>query len=135
MRQRIKEELDLLRQYYGEVEHKEHGGEDWFRLPRYQFPSGWRIGDAPICEAPLIFKVVAAYPAAEPYSFFAPAGINFNGASPKNVGALVDTPFGGPWQQFSWAPDRTWGPTDDAHKGSNLLTWVRSFAQRLREGV
>lgn len=134
MRARIEQELALLRQYYPDIEHLEHAGEDWFRLPRFPFPSGWRIGNTAITEAPIAFKIVATYPTGEPYGFAAPAGINFNGKPPTNPGSQVDYPFEGSWQHFSWAPDG-WHPTNDPRKGSNLLAWVRSFAQRLKEGA
>lgn len=135
MRKRIEQELELLRRYYPKIEHREHAGDDWFRIPRYPFPSGWRIGETEITESPVAFKIGAGYPTAEPYGFAAPAGINCNGQSPKNPGSAVDFPFEGSWQHFSWAPDGSWAPTSDVLKGSNLLAWVRSFAQRLKEGA
>lgn len=134
MRSRIEQELALLRAYYPDIEHKEQAGEDWFRLPRYPFPPGWRIGDTEISEAPVVFKIVASYPGGEPYGFAAPAGINFKGAQPMNTGSPVNYPFEGSWQHFSWSPDG-WRPTGDVRKSSNLLAWVRSFAQRLKEGA
>lgn len=135
MRRRIEEELNLLRQYYAGVEHKESAGEDWFLIPNYRFPCGWRIGNRPIVEATIVFKVTVAYPNGQPYGFSAPSGINFQGTIPRNSGAAVGVPFDGSWQQLSWAPDGTWTPTGDAHQGSNLLAWARSFAQRLQEGA
>ena len=134
MRARIEQELALLRQHYPDIEHKEHGGEDWFRLPRYPFPAGWRINDAAISETSIVFKIVAAYPTGEPYGFGASAGINFNGTPPNNTGSAVASPFEGAWQHFSWAPDG-WTPTSEVRKGSNLVSWVRSFAERLGEGA
>jgi hypothetical protein len=134
MRPRIEQELALLRSFYPDIEHKEHGGEDWFRLPRYAFPAGWRIGNEPIVAAPIVFKIVASYPTGEPYGFAAPTGINFNGTPPQNTGSAVSPPFKGSWQHFSWAPDG-WAPSGDPRKEPNLLSWVRSFAQRLKEGA
>ena len=134
MRLWIEQELAQLREFYPQIEHKEDGGEDWFRLPSYPFPPGWRIEDQEISDAPIAFKVVAAYPTAEPYGFAAPAGINFKGEPPKNTDSSIIFPFEGAWQHFSWAPDG-WEPTNDVQKGSNLLRWVRSFSLRLEEGV
>ncbi|MCA9468317.1 MAG: hypothetical protein KC643_23150 [Nitrospira sp.] len=134
MRARIEQELTLLRKYYPEIEHKEHGGEDWFHLPRYPFPSGWMINETAISEAPIVFKIVASYPTGEPYGFAAPAGINFTGQAPQNTGSPVKYPFEGSWQHFSWAPVG-WEPTSEPYKGSNLLIWVRSFTNRLKEGA
>ena len=135
MRPRIAEELALLQECYPDVEHKEHAGEDWFKLPRYLLPPGWRIGGEPIEMASVVFKVGAAYPMGEPYGFLAPAGINYKGSPPGNPGSSVAPPFEGSWQHFSWAPDGCWVPTADVRKGSNLLVWARSFMQRLKEGA
>jgi hypothetical protein len=135
MRARIEQELALLRERYPDIEHRENAGEDWFRLPRYRFPDGWRVNGEPISEAPIVFKIGAAYPSGEPYGFAAPAGINFKGSPPGNPGSPVNPPFDGSWQHFSWSPDGDWAPTAVARNGSNLWTWVRSFAHRLEEGA
>ena len=135
MRLRIEQELALLREFHPKIEHKEHGGEDWFRLPSYPFPPGWRIKEQAITEAPIAFKIVAAYPTGEPYGFAAPAGINFNGKPPGNTDSSVIVPFERMWCHFSWAPDG-WEPTtSDVRKGFNLLIWVQSFSHRLEEGA
>jgi hypothetical protein len=134
VRARIEQELALLRERFPDIEHKEHAGEDWFRLPRYSVPPGWRINEQPISEATIVFKIGGAYPSGEQYGFAMPAGINFNGSPPDSVGSPVAFPFEGSWQHFSWAPDG-WAPTGDVRGGSNLLVWVRSFARRLEEGA
>lgn len=134
MRTRIKDELALLRKQYPEIEHKEHAGEDWFRIPRYHFPPGWRIGEDSINTTSISFKVSAAYPGSEPYAFLTPEDINFKGSQPNNTSAPVTTPFEGTWRQFSWAPDG-WVPASEVRNGQNLLIWVRSFAKRLKDGI
>lgn len=134
MRARIEKELTQLREHYPEIEHQEHAEEDWFHIPNYSFPPGWSVDGTEIAEAPIVFKIVASYPTGEPYGFSAPAGISFNG-TPPNKSSLVDgVPFEGSWHQFSWAPE-DWAPTNNALKGANLLAWVRSFTQRLKEGA
>ena len=135
MRARIEQELALLRERYPDVEHVEHANEDWFRLPDYAFPPGWRIAGESVQAAVIFFKVNAGYPAAEPYAFAAPAPIDFQGAAPQNVSPAAGSPFGGEWTQFSWAPDGAWAPSADSSKGSNLVIWARSFAQRLAQGA
>jgi hypothetical protein len=135
MRLRIEQELALLRRQFPDIEHLEHAGEDWFHLPRYAFPGGWRMHQDAIEFAPIVFRVGAGYPTTEPYAFCAPAGINYLGATPGNLGAASGVPIGGNWQQFSWAPDASWAPTQHVHTGSNLLSWTRSFACRLKEGA
>jgi hypothetical protein len=134
MRARLAQELELLRQYFPGVQHIEQDGIDWFLVPDYRFPPGWRISDKDINSAPIAFKLVATYPEGEPYGFAAPAGINFKGTPPANPGSAVTPPFAGSWQHFSWAPDG-WLPSNNPREGSNLVVWVRSFARRLEEGV
>lgn len=135
LRDRIKQELELLRQHFPGIQHQQHSGEDWFLIPDYLFPIGWQIGKEPIEKASIVFKAGAAYPGGEPYGFCAPAGINFKGTPPNNTGTAVSPPFSGVWQHFSWAPDGGWAPGADVAKGHNLLVWVRSFARRLKEGA
>lgn len=134
MRARLAQELAQLREFFPDVEHREHDGVDWFYVSNYRFPPGWKIGGNAIANAPIVFKLVATYPGGEPYGFAVPAGINFKGQPPGNPGSPVSPPFAGNWQHFSWAPEG-WSPNANPREGSNLLAWVRSFAQRLAEGA
>ena len=134
MRARLAEEVAHAREFYPDLEHIEHSAVDWFRVPTYRVPPGWRIGEKDINSAPIVFKLVSTYPQGEPYGFAAPLGINFNDQSPQNPGSAVSPPFEGNWQHFSWAPDG-WHPSAKPREGSNLLAWIRSFAQRLAEGA
>ena len=134
MRDRIQQELQLLKPYYRELEHAESPGEDWFLLPRYPFPSGWQRQGIIIANAPVAFKINASYPVGEPYGFLIPTDATFNGLAPHNSAQTRPLPFEGNWQQLSWAPIG-WRAGNDAKVGSNLLIWTRSFATRLKEGV
>ena len=136
MRPRIGQELAVLRQHYGsDVEHTEVAGDDWFRLPRYPLPPGWRIGETAVTEVPVTFFVGAGHPGAVPYGFLVPEGLNFKGAQPSNTGAPPKPPpFPGSWMHFSWSVD-DWAATADIGRGSNLLSWARGFAHRFKEGV
>lgn len=134
MRQRIAEELELLARAYAGAQHAEVAGEDWFLVPSYLLPEGWMIGTEAATSCPIAFKFAAAYPTSPPYGFAAPAGINFRGSAPGNPGSPVSPPFAGAWQHFSWAPE-IWLPGSSARAGSNILTWVRGFKDRLQEGA
>ena len=134
MRARIDEELALLRQVYGEVGHVEQAGEDWFHLPRYAVPVGWRIGGEAVDHLPVAFLIKGDYPGAAPYGFLLPKGVNFGGTLPNNTGDPPKAvPFPGEWLHFSWSVEN-WAATSDVRKGSNLVAWCRSFAVRLKEG-
>ena len=135
MRPRIAQELALLRQQYGEVEHTEVAGDDWFKLPRYHVSPGWRIGEEPVEEVSIAFFVTAAHPEPAPYGFLGPSGLNFSGATPGSTGKPPKTPpFEGDWLQFSWSVEN-WAATNDVQKGSNLLAWCRNFTRRFEEGA
>lgn len=133
LRSRIEQELALLRQFYPDLAHMEQGNVDWFLLPRYPVPQGWRIHSEEITQVRVCFPIEMGYPTAQPYGFLMPAGINFRNTPPGNSGSAT-SPFGGQWHQFSWSPE-TWFPNADHRKGSNLPAWVRSFTERLREGA
>lgn len=135
MRPRISEELALLRQTFGEVDHAEADGNDWFLIKRYSFPPGWTVNGAPVLEGEVIFNANASYPTGDPYAFWTPSELKFNGQPPNNATEVETTPFGGKCLQFSWAPDGTWSPGSNVEGGSNLVDWAKSFALRLAEGA
>jgi hypothetical protein len=127
MRERICQELALLRRHYGnDVQYRESG--DWFLLPRYPAP-------APCAPNPtqISFALRPGYPGAEPYGFFVSEDLRFNGQKFNSVAPSGMPPFPGQWIFFSWAPDG-WLATADPTTGSNLWAWARTFVARLREG-
>lgn len=135
MRRRIEQEFALLREAYGDVEHAEAEGEDWFRLPRYRLSAGWQIGETAVDVVPVVFLIKGDYPGSKPYGFLAPAGLNFKGTVPTNTGGVPKTPpFPGQWMHFSWDAEN-WAATAEVRKGSNLLAWCRSFAERFKDGA
>lgn len=134
MRERIVAEFESLKAEFADAEYLEHQGDDWFRLPQYRCPAGWRLGEQDAAVVPVAFKIAANYPVGEPYGFAVPMEFNFKGAAPTNAAATVTPPFGGTWRLFSWAPDG-WFATGDPRKGSNLVRWAHSFRQRLQEGA
>ena len=135
MRARIEQELALLRRRYAGAEHAAVDGEDWFKLPCYPLPHGWRIGGSAVEAVPTAFLIKGDYPCTAPYGFLTRASLNFNGNAPTNAGAPPkQPPFLGDWMHFSWSVE-IWLAVSDIYKGSNLLAWARSFAVRLNEGV
>ena len=135
MRARMVVELERLREVYGEVEHAEAGGEDWFKILSYPLPESWLVGGDRRRAVSIVFSIKADYPGASPYGFLAPAGLNFEGAPPENTGDPPGTvPFEGDWVFFSWHCE-DWPAGDESDLNPNLVSWSPSFANRLREGA
>ena len=131
MKERIDQELVLLRQRYPDLEYKPEG--HWVRIPSYPLPSGWSRTVTDVG-----FQIPIGYPGTPPYGIYVPAGVLFNGSRPKCYTEPTPTqpPFGGTWGIFSWAPaESQWRPAEEVRAGSNLLNWVTGFADRFREGV
>ena len=129
--ERIKAELALIQQDHPEVAYVEEGR--WVRVSSYPLPEGWSQAATDVA-----FQIGEGYPGAPPYGFYVPSGIQFQGTSPDNYTESADNqpPFEGTWGLFSWTPvDGLWQSTADVHKGSNLLHWVRGFADRFKEGA
>lgn len=130
MRERIKQELTLLRRRYVKLEYRPEG--QWVCIPDYPLPTDWNRAVTDVA-----FQILTAHPGVPPYGIYVPAGLTFNGQRPDNYvePAPTQPPFGGTWGIFSWAPaDGEWRPTADPQTGSNLLDWVVGFATRFREG-
>lgn len=131
MRERIQQELELLRKRYPDLEYQEES--HWVRIPAYALPAGWNRPSTHVA-----FQIPTAYPGTPPYGIYVPAGLTFNAARPNNYTEPASTqpPFEGSWGIFSWAPaDGQWRPTADRVTGSNLSNWASGFADRFREGV
>jgi len=125
---RLAAELDLLRTRFPDIEHREHGGEQWVRIPAYSVPVGWSHRTVEIA-----FRIPAE-PGQQPYAFFArPALALLTGAAPTNYTATATTPWGTDFAQFSWSPLEAWVPKTDLRAGANMLNFAASFADRLAE--
>jgi len=130
MQERSEQELALLRQLYPNLQYVPAG--QWIWIPSYALPAGWNRNATDIA-----FQIPTGYPGTPPYGIYVPAGILFNGARPNNYTEPANTQpsFGGTWGIFSWQPaDGQWRPGATVTSGSNLLNWVRGFADRFREG-
>lgn len=126
MSDRVQAELALVRACYPALEFR---AEDyWARIPDYPLPAGWGCDSAEIA-----FQVPRDLFGQPPYGFWVRPPLTApGGGPPSNTSGPVATGFGEGYQQFSWAPDG-WRPGPEARCGSNLLDFVRSFTQRLRE--
>jgi hypothetical protein len=131
MRERIEQEIALLRTRYPDLVYREEGG--WVLLPSYPVSPGWNRTASPVA-----FQILPGFPGTPSYSFYVPTGIEHGGTRPNNYvdPAPNQPPFaGGPWGVFSWSHTEDWRPTADPRTGCNLLNWVIGFAQRFLEGI
>jgi len=129
MNARVEAELGLLRQHYRQVDYLAANAMHWFQVHGIRVPENWSPP-----EFAAVFPVTEGHPGVEPYGFFVPAELTFNGKPPAETGPPHQPPFEGSWRFLSWKPVG-WRPAADVLTGSNLWGWVRTFVDRLREGV
>jgi len=130
MEDRVREELNILRKSYEEMEYIPEG--QWVKIPRYRLPSGWNRESTDV-----VFQIPSkGYPGAHPYGLYVPAGMKFGETIPKNYTEPANNtpPFSGSWGIFSWQPEQ-WIPSANITAGSNLWAWVRGFSERFKEGI
>lgn len=131
MLERIRQELELLRRRFPNLEYAEAA--HWIKAPNYRLTPGWNRSETDVA-----FQIPVGYPGTPPYGIYVPAGILFNSARPNNYSepAPSQPPFAGSWGIFSWRPDDGhWRPTADLSTGSNLLNWLLGFSDRFQEGI
>jgi hypothetical protein len=125
--ERIEQELALLRAVYPDLEWRPDAF--WVRIPDYPVPAAlWEPATAE-----LAFRIPPTV-GEQPYAFWIRPGLRaVDGRQITNYTCPTATCFGDGWGQFSWAPE-VWTPHVEITRGSNMLNFVRSFADRLREG-
>lgn len=125
-------ELDFLRETFPGIEYTEKDDERWVRIPAYQLPVGWLHGGASIAQVEVAFQIPLQAGQA-PYAFYVRPALELEGGAV--VGSYTSpaaTPWGEDFAKFSWQPD-TWAPKTNVHVGSSVVTFTRSFAERLGE--
>lgn len=131
MTDRLGEELDLLRAWWPGLEFVEAGL--WVRLAGYKLPAG--IWQTEVCD--LALQIPAQLPGQPPYGFYVFPGLALatNGAIGNYTYPTREPPFEpGPWGKFSWSL-ADWRPAAGILRGSNMVQFARSIANRLREGT
>lgn len=131
MQERIEQELALLRRYYPGLVYVPTGL--WIWIAAYPLSAGWNREATAVA-----FQISPGHPGTPPYGIYAPVGLRFNAVRPNNYTEPAGTqpPFQGSWGVFSWLPSEgEWQPAVTLTAGTNLLTWVRGFAERFKEGL
>lgn len=132
MTDRIAQELELLKKDHPNLDFREEG--QWILIPEYKLATDiWNKGVLAIA-----FQIPPAYPGEPPYGFCVQTDLTLKDTGGKPTNAYAEpatTPFDGVWGKFSWQQDNSWAATADLKSGSNLLNFLRSFQDRLKEGI
>ena len=124
---RRKQEIELLRRRYGELDHGPNL--DWVLFKQFPLPTGWNRE-----YIELLIIIPAGYPTTPPDNFYVREGLRLaNGDAPNNY-SEGQSILGGRWAQFSFHA-QSWNPTPDPENGDNLLTFMLSMEKRLEEGA
>lgn len=128
MSERIAQELEMLRSLWPDLEYEDGG--HWVRIPKYPVSTKiWNAGEVEVC-----FQIPADLPGTAPYAFHVRPGLLLrpNDAAPTNYTFPGSPHFGDGWGTFSWRLE-PWSPAAEPAAGSNMVNFVRSFADRLRD--
>lgn len=124
---RVAEELELLRSLFPDLLYQEWNGQHWVRIPEFALPEGWAQETADIA-----FHIPAEV-GQPPYGFWVHPAITLaSGGAVNNCTLAAATPWGSDWMQFSWSPV-SWQPKADIRAGDNMLNFLFSVVDRLRE--
>ena len=127
MLQRRTQELDLVRESYGEIEIGPNL--DWIVIKRYSLPPGWNKG-----ETALLITIQPGYPTTPPDNFYVDNDLRIAGGQVPANASLDQVQLGKPWLQFSYHVEAAdWKPNPDLLRGHNLLTFLLGVKRRLLE--
>lgn len=128
MMDRRKQEIDLLRSKYGELE--VGANHEYVLFKKYKLPDEWNRE-----HTELLVIVPPGYPVTPPDNFYVPQGFRLkNGAQPGSY-SEGQNHLGRQWGAFSvHIQTETWSPSSDLLDGSNLLTFMLTVVEkRLQE--
>ena len=126
--ERRKQEIGLLHQRYGELEHG--ANLDWVLFKSFPMPPGW---NREVTE--LLVIIPPGYPTTPPDNFYVPNGVRIMADGAERLPANYSenqSVLGGNWAQFSYHA-QGWSPTSNPVDGDNLLTFMLAVEQRLKE--
>lgn len=127
MRARREQELKLVSDKYGELELD--SDLNWFIIQRFPVQPGWNKG-----ETKLLVLIPAGYPVTPPDNFYADADLRLAGGGQPGNTSLDQEVAGRRLALFSWHVEcGDWQPHADPLRGHNLLTFVTSVEERLKE--
>ena len=122
---RRRQEIELLRRRYGELENGENV--DWVLFKSFPLPVGWNSDSTE-----LLVLIPAGYPTTPPDNFYVRNGLRTpSGGSPGNYSENQSI-LGGSWAQFSFHA-KEWSPSSNPEEGDSLITFMFAVEGRLKE--
>lgn len=123
--ERRRQEIELLRRKYGEVEHGLNL--DWVLFKQFPLPSGW---DRQATD--LLVIIPPGYPTTPPDNFYVRNGLRLAHGGPPGNYSENQSVLGGSWAQFSFHA-QGWNPACERGVGDDLLTFMLAVEHRLQE--
>jgi hypothetical protein len=94
MKERIREEIELLRKKYPSLQNADNF--DWVMIPDLPLPGHWNR-----TQTKLLFLIPPTYPHTPPDNFYVETGLRLkNGNNPSNYREGAGVPVGGAWASF-----------------------------------
>lgn len=128
MLERRKQELELARAAYGEIEFGD--AFEWLLIKRFPLPPGWNKD-----VTALLVLIRPGYPTTPPDNFYVDNDLRLASSQAPANATPDQQHLGKPWLQFSYHVDTAeWRPDPDLLNGHNLLTFLLGIEKRLAEG-
>ncbi|SRR6266571_258343 len=124
--ERRRQEIELLRKKYGQVEHGPNL--DWVLFKQLPLPPGWNRQTTE-----LLVILPPGYPTTPPDNFYVRNGLKLaDGERMPNNYSEDQNILGGSWAQFSFHAER-WNPSPGFEDGDSLITFLIAIEHRLQE--
>jgi hypothetical protein len=125
--ERRKEELELIRSQYGDIEVDSNLG--WFIIKQWNLLPGWNKK-----ETSVLINIPPGYPVTPPDNFYVDNDLRLAGGTQPANTSLNQSHLGKQWLAFSYHVEGAdWHPHADVLKGHNILTFLTGVAKRLSE--
>ena len=122
---RRRQEIELLRRRYGELENGENL--DWVLFKSFPLPVGLNSDSTE-----LLVLIPAGYPITPPDNFYVRNGLRTTSGGSLSNYSENQSILGGSWAQFSFHA-KEWSPSSNSGEGDSLITFMFAVEGRLKE--